>query len=73
MGSGTLYEAIQRLRKRAWIEEVPAPRSEGGRSGRRFYTLTAEGRAGLEKELARLDRIVRYARDKDLISKPKTA
>lgn len=67
LGSGTLYEAIQRLQGRGWISEVGAPTPDLERSGRRFYALTDEGRTELKAELGRLDCIVRYARDRGLI------
>ena len=70
LGSGTLYEAIQRLEADGWIEEMAAPEGEGGREGRRFYTLTEEGRERLRRELRQLDGVVRYARERDLLSDP---
>lgn len=70
LGSGTLYEAIQRLLDLGWIEEVPAPEADPGDSGgppRRFYTLTDDGRGVLEEEIAAMDDILRYARRKNLL------
>jgi DNA-binding PadR family transcriptional regulator len=69
LGSGTLYEAIQRLEADRWIEEVPVPAGEEASGGppRRFYALTAAGRAALADELGRLDGIVRWARTRDLL------
>ncbi len=69
MGSGTLYEAVQRLEEWGWIEEVPSPASEASSGGppRRFYELTGEGRAALSEELHRMQDIVSYARGRDLL------
>ena len=65
LGPGTLYEAIHRLVSSGWIEDA-------GRDGRRKnYRLTARGREGLGRELARLDGLVRYARSKSLIEDPR--
>lgn len=69
LGSGTLYEAVQRLEARGWIEEVPAPEGEPSSGGppRRFYALTTEGRDALAAELRRMEGLVRYARERDLL------
>lgn len=64
LGPGTLYEAIHRMAAAGWIEEVPTP----GR--RRSYRMTGAGRRVLEDELRRLDEIVSFARDADLIPDP---
>ncbi len=70
--SGTLYEAIQRLEKRAWIEAVCAPPGEGESGGpeRRFYALTEPGRAALTHELGRLQSILDTARGKAIAVEP---
>lgn len=69
LGSGTLYEAVHRLVDAGHIEEVEAPASEPPSGGppRRFYALTPEGRAALADEVRRLDSVVSYARERDLI------
>jgi PadR family transcriptional regulator PadR len=69
LGSGTLYEAIQRLEGWGWIEEVPTPAEEPPSGGpqRRFFALTAAGKEVLGEELRRLDEIVQYARGRDLL------
>jgi DNA-binding PadR family transcriptional regulator len=61
LGPGTLYEAIHRMAADDWIVELPA----AGR--RRVYQLTADGKRVLDEELKRLDEIVSYARDADLM------
>lgn len=69
LGSGTLYEAVHRLLEAGRIEEVAAPAGEPSSGGppRRFYALTADGREVLGHELRRLDAVVRFARDRDLL------
>jgi DNA-binding PadR family transcriptional regulator len=59
MGAGTLYGTINRLVDDGLIEETTdrAVREEGER--RRFYRLTASGRAAALDELARLRSLVR--------------
>ena len=69
LGSGTLYEAVHRLVEAGHIEEVPAPGSEPASGGppRRFYALTAGGRSALAEEVRRLDSLVAYAKERDLL------
>lgn len=59
--AGTLYAAVKRLRDDGWIEEVRAP--AGADSRRRYYAITAAGRAALRAESERLAELVRFARD----------
>lgn len=70
LGSGTLYEAVQRLQRDGWIREVSARREAETASGgppRRFYALTAAGRRALAAEIGRLSEVVRYAARHDLL------
>jgi DNA-binding PadR family transcriptional regulator len=74
---GTLYDNLQKLIRRAWVEEL------GGRRGdddprRRYYRLTEAGRGVLRAETARLAEVVREARlrlesRKPAIAKPRRA
>lgn len=69
MGTGTLYGSIKRMLAEALIEETeqrPAPDLDDER--RRYYRLTEEGRQALRAELARYDRVVAVARDRDLLA-----
>jgi DNA-binding PadR family transcriptional regulator len=66
LGPGTLYEAIYRLSRQGWIEEV-----EGGEDRRRLYHLTGEGRRALRAELRRLEAIVADARSRRLLTGPR--
>jgi len=67
LGSGTLYEAIQRLEAAEFIRETPAPAGATSTRRKRFYGLTPRGQGALAAELVRLDRIVRFARGRRLI------
>src|SRR5246500_366322 len=52
---GSLYPALHRLEQRAWIKAKWAE-TETGRQAK-FYSLTAAGRAQLEKEAANWSRL----------------
>jgi PadR family transcriptional regulator PadR len=69
VGSGTLYEAVDRLLGKEWISEVTVPPNEPASGGppRRYYALTPAGRAELTAELERLDAVVRFARGRNLL------
>lgn len=71
LGPGTLYGAIKRLLNKRLIQEVdqrPDPALNDER--RRYYRLTNLGLRVLQAEVARLDAMVRQARDKKLLSDP---
>jgi DNA-binding PadR family transcriptional regulator len=58
LGPGTLYDNLQRLIERRFVQEL------GHRAGdddprRRYYRLTSRGRGVLAAELARLEGVVR--------------
>jgi len=62
---GMLYGSLKELAAEGHIQEVEAPDdapTEGGR--RRFYALTADGRAALLSEVRRLAGLVRVAADR---------
>jgi len=69
LGSGTLYEAVHRLLQQGLLREVDVPVDEPASGGppRRYYALTALGRSKLSDELRRMDAVVRFARDRDLL------
>ena len=68
LGSGTLYEAIQRLETIGYIAEATPPSdAPSGARKRRYYRLEQAGREALEGELVRMDEIVRFARRKKLM------
>jgi DNA-binding PadR family transcriptional regulator len=67
MGPGTLYTTIQRLLELALLEEVAGSGDgEGRESRRRYYKLTWQGRSLLEREISRLEGVLRLAGEKKL-------
>ncbi|HVN17909.1 MAG TPA: PadR family transcriptional regulator [Dongiaceae bacterium] len=75
IGPGTLYDNLQKMIKREWVEELGRrPGDEDPR--RRYYRLTSAGRGVLEAETARLAEVVREARSrlqKTGMAKPRRA
>jgi DNA-binding PadR family transcriptional regulator len=67
--SGSLYLAMTRLEDDGLIGERAAPAGEDER--RRYYQLTATGRAAARTESQRLARLVRQARAVDLLQEPR--
>lgn len=72
LGPGTLYDNLQKLVRREWVEEL------GRRPGdddprRRYYRLTSLGRGILAAETARLAGVVREARLRLQMAKPRRA
>lgn len=70
LGPGTLYDNLQKLIDRTWIEEL------GRKSGdddprRRYYRLTATGQAILHAEIDRLSEVVREGRSRLKVLKPR--
>jgi DNA-binding PadR family transcriptional regulator len=66
LGSGTLYQAIQRLERDGLIAEAAAADASDARRGR-TYRLEPRGRAALDLHLRRLSRAVDYARARKLL------
>ncbi len=58
LGPGTLYTLIRRLLARGWIDEV----TESGTDVRRFYRVTAGGRAEVAREVEQLEQDIAWAR-----------
>lgn len=62
MGPGTLYGSLQRMRDDGLVEEASNPGEDGAHADRRrYYRLTALGRATLRAETERLAAAVRLA------------
>jgi len=72
LGSGTLYQAIQRLEREGLIAEAreSAARGSDPRRGR-TYRIEPLGRASLENHLRRLSRVMDYARAHRLLPSAK--
>ena len=65
IGTGTLYTALARLEALALVEESDRrPVATKDDERRRYYRLTANGRAVLRAETDRLEALVRHARRK---------
>ncbi len=65
MGPGTLYGTLDRLMRDGLVEETGMTDNER----RRYYRLTADGRAAVSAEVVRLDAAVSSARSLGLIPK----
>jgi DNA-binding PadR family transcriptional regulator len=70
LGPGTLYDNLQKLIDREWVQEL------GRKAGdddprRRYYRLTASGQGVLEAEIERLSEVVREGRSRLRILKPR--
>ena len=66
LGPATLYTTVQRLLRSGWIEEVPGPADHDPR--RRYYHLAKQGRAAFQREMERMEALVR--KSKALRSRP---
>ena len=65
LGSGSLYQAIQRLERRGLIAEDTDSPAEDNRRGR-AYRIEPAGIEALEDELARMKRVLSQAGDAGL-------
>ena len=72
LGPGTLYDNLQKLMNQAMVEEAPR-RSPGDDPRRRYYRLNSFGRAVLSAEIARLEGVVREAKQHLRIPAPRRA
>jgi DNA-binding PadR family transcriptional regulator len=74
LGAGTLYAIIRRFVDEEIIEETverPDPALDDER--RRYYRLTSFGRSVAQAEAARMEKVLRMARSKQLLAKPRQA
>jgi DNA-binding PadR family transcriptional regulator len=74
LGTGTLYTALARLEALALVDEParrPPARDDDER--RKYYRLTALGRAVIEAETERLEALVRHARRKGVSASARPA
>jgi DNA-binding PadR family transcriptional regulator len=67
LGSGTLYQAIQRLERDGLIAEAEGTGDHADARRGRSYRLEPAGRAALSAHLRRLSRVVDYARSRKLL------
>jgi DNA-binding PadR family transcriptional regulator len=67
LGSGTLYQAIQRLEREGLIAEARAAGDQPDARRGRSYRLQPTGRAAVYAHLRRLSRVVAYARSRNLL------
>lgn len=67
LGSGTLYEAVQRLEECGLIATAPAPDGAEADPRRRYYRLEAAGERALRAELKQLAAVVRYGQALELL------
>ncbi|HJR59962.1 MAG TPA: helix-turn-helix transcriptional regulator [Vicinamibacterales bacterium] len=72
LGSGTLYQAIQRLEREGLIAESRDSRARSDARRGRTYCLEPLGRASLAHHLKRLSRAVDYARAHKLLPTTKS-
>jgi DNA-binding PadR family transcriptional regulator len=72
LGPGTLYDNLQKLVERRFIQELGhRPGDEDPR--RRYYRLTLLGRSVLAAEIARLEEVVREAKVRLQPARPRRA
>lgn len=67
LGPGSLYWSLSRLEECGLIEESKAPEDNTRKGRRRYYRLTPGGRDTLGEELETLDRVVSFAREKQVL------
>ena len=67
-GTGSLYAALERLEEDGLIDE--AQPVEGRDRRRRYYRITARGRALARAEARRMERVLSLARQRDLAAGP---
>jgi DNA-binding PadR family transcriptional regulator len=61
LGSGTLYDNLQKLIEQGLVMEAPSP-SKKEDSRRRYYRMTALGRGVFSAEIKRLESMVRQGK-----------
>lgn len=66
LGPGTLYNSIKKLLENKLIAEVTADADDDPR--RRYYRITKSGRHALAAEAGKLERLLRAAREKEVLS-----
>ncbi len=72
-GTGTLYAALHRMMEEGLLAESPEDPDPGTDPRRKYYRLTDAGRAAARAETLHLARLVRVAREKELVTDLDTA
>ena len=72
LGPGTLYDNLQKLIERDWVEEL-GHRPDDDDPRRRYYRLTSSGQGVRAAETSRLADVVREARSRLQAGKASTA
>ncbi len=67
LGSGSLYQSLQRLERRGFIAEVEENASPDARRGR-VYRIEPAGKLALDGELKRMSRILRFAQQEPAVA-----
>jgi DNA-binding PadR family transcriptional regulator len=67
LGSGSLYQALQRLERRGYVSEARDAEPADARRGR-VYRIEPAGRRALEAEMARMSRVLRFARRRSAVA-----
>lgn len=66
LGPGTLYRSLKQMSERGLVREVEPP-EEDADPRRKYYRITDRGRDAVSAEAARLEGLVRVARERDLL------
>ncbi len=66
LGPGTLYRSLKEMTRDGLVREVSAPAGDED-PRRKFYRLTRAGRAALQAEASRYERIVAVARKRAIL------
>ena len=61
LGSGSLYQGLQRLERRGYIAETKDQKPPDARRGR-VYRIERAGKRALQSELSRMARVLKFAR-----------
>lgn len=72
-GTGTLYAALHRMVDEGLIQESDRRPGADEDQRRKYYRLTAQGRALVRAETLRLARLVALAREKELVTEGEAA
>ena len=72
LGPGTLYDNLQKLIERGLVEEL-GQKLDDEDSRRRYYRLSSNGRAVLSAEAMRLEGVVREAKSRLQMVRPRRA